>query len=189
MPTYGYVVAFDREGRFVGLSAEGPLKSWPAGTQLKEVRADPEAMAKLVQEWTRNRPASCQGLIWYRLPIFGESLNWHWPTLSVVMSAKVPHPDVRAVARYPKPALVEIELINAGDADHFLPVQAAIRWRDARIVASDGLAGFESAGAGDQRIVFKQGNEKLRLAPGERRTIGWVRFNKETEVQSELLSE
>jgi hypothetical protein len=122
------------------------------------------------------------------LPISGESLNWHWQTLSVVMSGKVPHSDIRAVARYPKPALVEIELINAGDADQFLPVQVAVRWRDARIVASDGLLGFESADAGDRRILFKQHQEKLRLAPGERRTIGWMRFNKETEVQSELLS-
>jgi hypothetical protein len=33
LPTYGYLAAFDVEGKLLGLSAEGPLLSWPLPTQ------------------------------------------------------------------------------------------------------------------------------------------------------------
>src|SRR5436309_3858040 len=69
LPTYGYVMAFDRNGRFVGLSAEGPSQSWPEGVQLREVRADPVALARLVRTWTTNRPVMLEGIIWYRVPV------------------------------------------------------------------------------------------------------------------------
>src|SRR5260370_34547670 len=47
LPTYGYLVAFAANGRFVGLSAEGPAKSWPADAKLREERSDPVAMGTL----------------------------------------------------------------------------------------------------------------------------------------------
>ncbi|MDB6109352.1 MAG: hypothetical protein JWR69_1102, partial [Pedosphaera sp.] len=69
LPTYGYVVAFGSDGHLLGLSAEGPSKNWPTGTQLREVRTDPTAIAELVRGWSTNRPAAFQKIIWYRLPI------------------------------------------------------------------------------------------------------------------------
>jgi hypothetical protein len=35
LPTYGYVLAFDRNDKFIRLSAEGPAKEWPDGAQLR----------------------------------------------------------------------------------------------------------------------------------------------------------
>ena len=37
LPTYGYVLAFDRTGKFFGLSAEGPRKNWPEDARLREI--------------------------------------------------------------------------------------------------------------------------------------------------------
>ena len=51
LPTYGYVIAFGPDGHFIGLSAEGPAKSWPEGVRLREARSlTPNEMAGLVSK-------------------------------------------------------------------------------------------------------------------------------------------
>lgn len=189
LPTYGYTIAFDRAGRFTGISAEGPALSWPEGVQVREVRTDPEAMTGLVQGWTRDRPESLQGVIWYRLPVAGDRLNWSWPTLAAVMDGKIPRPGLRAEARHSKPGLVEVDLWNSGEASHVAPVQVTLQWSEARLVACDGLQGFESAEAGNNAVQFKFHKSVAPFEPGERRTIGWLRLNKEAEVQIEMASQ
>ena len=104
-----------RPGRLVGLSAEGPLLSWPAGLRLREARSDPAAAAGLVREWTRDRPAELAGILWYRLPVEGDRLNWTGPALRAVMAGRSPQSAVRVDVRAPEPGLVEIDLLNSGD--------------------------------------------------------------------------
>jgi hypothetical protein len=186
LPTYGYVMAFSPGGQFVGLSAEGPALSWPEGTQLREICANTEAMAQLLRAWTADRPQALTGVIWYRLPVPQDRLNWSWPTLATVMSGKVPQPDVRAEVRHPDAALTEIDLINAGTADYSQPVQITLHWREGRLVAADGLRGFDSTETGANFVQFRNRNGLPRLEPGERRSIGWVRLSKGSEVQVEI---
>jgi len=38
------------------------------------------AAAGLVREWTRERPEELAGILWYRLPVAGDRLNWPMPT-------------------------------------------------------------------------------------------------------------
>ena len=183
MPTYGYVFAFDPTGKFIGLSAEGPLRNWPEGAVLREARAKPDAITGLVQAWTRDRPACLQGIIWYRLPVAGEKLNWSWPTLNSVMAGKVPQPDLRHELRRPQPGLVEIDLLNAGAGDYMGGVRVNAHWSQARLVASDGWQGFASVEAGPNALRFE--SRTVHLRAGERRSIGWLRLDKESEVQIE----
>ncbi|MDO8628963.1 MAG: DUF3142 domain-containing protein, partial [Phycisphaerales bacterium] len=189
LPTYGYDVAFDSSGRFLGLSAEGPGKDWPAGTQRREIRTDPKAMAELVADWKDDRPQALAGVIWYRLPVADDTLNWRWPTLGAVMEGQVPRSDVRTETRQTQPGLVEIDLINAGRADGVVPGCVALHWRDARLVAADGLQGFDLAESGPDAAHFTSRTGNTRLEAGQRRTIGWVRMNQKTEVQVQLNSE
>ena len=186
LPTYGYVTAFDRDGRFVGLSAEGPSKSWPEGVRLREVRADPVALARLVQSWTTDHPASLAGIIWYRLPISEDFLNWRWPTLSAVMAGRGPRESLRVETHRPQTALIEVSLVNDGDADcSSFPVIAA-RWENARLVAGDGLRGFELLETGPTAAQFRRKSDHDRLSPGERWKIGWLRLDKDAEAQVEI---
>ncbi len=185
LPTYGYLAAFDPSGRFLGISAEGPQPLWATNVILREMRADSSAIAGVVREWSEQRPAQMTGIIWYRLPIAGERLNWPWEALSMVLAGRVPHSDLRAEARSASPALVEVELFNAGTADHVSPVTVALQWRKGWVVSSDGLAGFESVDAGPQAIEFRRNGPLPQLGPGKRRMVGWVRFDQETEVQVE----
>jgi hypothetical protein len=188
LPTYGYAVAFDAQGRFTGLSAEGPAKQWPQGTQTREVRADPEALAQLVAGWKSDRPQALTGVIWYRLPVPGDTLNWSWPTLASVMNGQVPRSEVRAEARRPQRELVEVDLVNTGQADLDLPVRVELSWREARLVAADGLHGFDVSDRGANTVQFDPAHGPARLEAGQRRTIGWVRLNQEAEVRVELES-
>ena len=189
LPTYGYRIAFDAVGRFVGLSAEGPVRAWPAGVQEREVRADPIQLAQLTQFWATNRPTAMRGLIWYRLLISHDTLNWRWPTLSAMVALRSPHESVRAESRRVEPGLMEISLVNNGELDISSRLAVEVRWsRDggARLLAADGLRGFEAVDEGPSTLRLRNQSQSCRLPAGERQVIGWLRFNQDREVQVEL---
>jgi hypothetical protein len=180
LPTYGYLVGFDRSGKYLGLSAEGPRPKWPADATLREVSADPAAMAELVRGWTTDRPEMLRGIIWYRLPVSADVLNWRWKTLRAVREGRTPCPALRAEVRRTKPGLVEVDLVNDGDADAPLPgVTVTLRWRGARRVASDPLNGFtlKTGGAGALSFHGPPPAPLARLRAGERKQVGWVRLD------------
>lgn len=85
LPTYGHLFAFDTNGKFLGLSAEGPRPNWPTNAQIRKVESNSEELSVLVQVWTARRPAAMRGVIWYRLPVATDKHNWTWPQLQRVM--------------------------------------------------------------------------------------------------------
>lgn len=177
LPTYAYGAVFDRRGNVVGLSAER------AGT---EVAADPGAMAGLVRRWTADRPPELAGLVWYRLPVASEIRNWPRATLDAVMAGRAPRREVRTAVRRPGPALVEIDLLNTGEAEVPLPSPVDLRWDSDRLIAADGLSGYRLLASGP-RAARLESPEPLRgLRPGERRTIAWLRFQQPAEVHVEI---
>ncbi len=185
LPTYGYLAAFDSQGRLLGLSAEGPLLSWPTGITVRTARSDPAVLAGLIRDWTRDRPAELGGVLWYRLPVEGDRLNWSWPALRAVMAGKVPRGEVRAAVRNPEPGLAEIDLVNAGDGEAATPASIQVRWKDGTFLAADGLAGYETRPPERNELRLSRPRPG-RLRPGERRTIAWLRFASPTEIHVEL---
>ncbi len=186
LPTYGYLMAFATNGQFVGLSAEGPAKSWPANARLREVRSDPGAMATLVQALATKPLPGLRGIIWYRLPTIVDNLNWRWPTLNAIVHAQLPRESVQAQLRRVEAGLVEISLVNNGELDISSRLAVEIRWQDARLAAGDGLRGFELVEGDASTARLKTRSQPHRLAAGEQWIIGWLRFNREVEVQLEL---
>jgi len=185
LPTYGYLLAFAPDGRFVGLSAEGPARAWPTNARLREVRADPAAISDLVQNWARLRPAAMRGIIWYRLPMEADDLNWRWPTLNAMLQLRSPREHVRAESRRVESGLLEIGLVNDGELDLSSRLAVTVHWQGARLAAGDALRGFELVQAGALAATF-QPRSPPRLRAGETRTLGWLRLNKDVGVQLEL---
>ena len=185
LPTYTYLVAFGTNGRFAGLSAEAPKTDWPAGTQVRAMSADPQTMSSLVQDWGTNRPSALLGVIWYRLPVIVDNLNWRWATLGAIVQERVPREQFHAAARRVEPGLVEISLVNSGELDISSRLAVVVRWSGARFIAGDGLAGFELAESDDSAARL---NSPLlfRLPAGEKLVIGWLRFDTDREVQLEV---
>jgi hypothetical protein len=186
LPTYTYLVAFNAAGKFIGLSAEAPRSDWPEGTQLREMRADPLALSSLVQTWNTNRPAAMRGVIWYRLPVAVDNFNWRWPTLAAIISGRVPQEKFSATTRRVEPGLVEISLENTGELDISSRLILEVRWSDARLVAGDGLRGFELAEQNGSAAKFQNQQTSFRVPAGEKIIIGWLRFDQDREVRVEV---
>jgi hypothetical protein len=117
LPTYGYNVAFDSQGKYLGISAEGPSPAWPDRATIKELAPDPLQLSQLVAEWTRSRPSAMRGVIWYRLPNSDDRLNWRWPTLASVMAGKPPQPDLQAEAIRSEEGSIDLALVNNGSGE------------------------------------------------------------------------
>jgi hypothetical protein len=184
LPTYSYVAAFDPQGKLLGLSAESPLLSWPPGVRLRTVRGDPALLAELVRDWTRERPRELAGILWYRLPVEGDRMNWSAPTLRAVMEGRTPRAKIRAAVREPEPGLVEIDLVDDGDGEAAAPPSVSVGWSGEAFLAADGLAGYRATP--ERNGLRLRGSGSVRLRPGERRTIAWLRFAVRTEVHVEL---
>jgi hypothetical protein len=176
LPTYTYLVAFDAEGKVRGVSAEGPSAQWPADARVVRWEADPAELAQLIARWTRSRPVAMTGVVWYRLPVASDVLNWRWPTLAAVMQGRAPVSRLRVTASDAQPS--EIALSNEGERDEPLPESIEVRWDGTRLVAADALAGYRIERAADEAglIFIRTAEVELsRLPPGARRSIGWIR--------------
>jgi len=188
LPTYGYLLAFDKEGKFVGLSAETG-KSWPRETQIKVVRADPVEMAGLVERWNINRPAALDGVLWYRLPVAVDNLNWRWPTLGAIVHSRSLRAGAQVETRRVEAGVVEINLVNDGNLDISSRFAVAVRWSregGARLVSGDGLLGFTLVEGEGTTADFRIESHDYHLPAGVTNTIGWLRFNRDCEVKVEL---
>ena len=186
LPTYGYVVAFDSKGSFAGLTAEGPMRNREPGMQFREVRSDPAAIAGLVRDWSRERSELMRGIIWYRLPVEGDVLNWSWPTLSRVMGGETPRAHLRAEIRRPQPGLIEFDLLNEGDVDSADNPEVVVKWNGALPVASDGLRGFTPCAIATNMVCFRSSLQPFRIRPQERQMIGWLRLVGDVKVDVEI---
>lgn len=185
LPTYGYALAFDRNEKFLGLNADGPERVWPADALLRETRADPAAMAELVRDWTASRPQALAGVIWYRLPVRGEALNWSWPTLAAVMAGREPKEAIRLEARRQQDGLFELVLHNDGERSATAPVTAGMEWAGGRLIAGDGLAGYELQSQSGSKAILAP-RQPQPLGPGETRKIGWLRLDQTNEISTRL---
>jgi hypothetical protein len=188
LPTYGYQAAYDARGKLLGLMAEGPLITLDESVTIRTARSDPAAMAGLVRGWTRAHPRELTGILWYRLPVAGDRLNWTWPTLRAVMAGRAPQGQVRAVPRKPEAGLVEVDLVNEGEAEALWPTTVQVGWKkDGSFLAADGLAGYRLSREGGREVRLERPSRALgtALRPGERRVVAWLRFKAPTEVQIE----
>jgi len=185
LPTYGYVVAFDKSGEFVGLCAEGALPAWDENVTLDVVQTDAGDMASLVQEWVKSRPGHMEGVIWYRLPVETDVLNWDWVTLSTIMDGRVPRRSLRTEVAYPEACLAEVVLVNDGEMGVSVPSGIELEYEAAKVMAGDGLQGFAlGGGVWRNRLDYAERASMRQIRVGERWTVGWLRFSEETEVKA-----
>jgi hypothetical protein len=184
LPTYSYIVAFNSTGKFFGLAAE-PGRTWPDGTQLREMNSDPLAMGSLVSFFQTSAPPSLRGIIWYRLPVAVDNLNWRWPTLAAIVAGREPRESFHAAARRVEAGLVEISLVNDGDLDISSRLAVEARWSDARLISGDGLRDFEMAEQNGSAARFQNNQTSFHLPAGETQVIGWLRLDQDREVQLE----
>jgi hypothetical protein len=185
LPTYAYLVAFAPGGQIRGISAEGPSSRWPEDSRVIRWEAQPAEIADLVASWTTRRPETLRGLIWYRMPVAGDTLNWRMSTLERVMHGKAPRRELTVEATSSEAA--DVILTNRGEADEPLPNRIEASCIGATVIAADALDGYQVDVqlAGENRVIFRRNDaaELIRLPPGARRNIGWIRCDTPTEIR------
>ena len=193
LPTYGYRLAFNATGQFIALAAEGPLPHWPAGTQVHTVRADESAVAGLARKLVEIKPAGCAGIIWFRLPVAGDQLNWAIATLKVVLHGGLPVAQLEVEVSWPLAGLAEVSVVNRGEQNALPPAKVIAQWSgEASVLTADGLRGYALAASplksGVIAMTAAPTVAEERIAPGRRRKIGWIRFSHETSLTAQIVT-
>lgn len=174
LPTYGCLSAFDKAGRLVGLSAEGPPDTWPAGIRTRQIVARPDEIAGLVRSLRQRHPASLQAIIFYRMPVAGDRLNWPFCTLQAVMQGHVPSAQLRAMLEEQEDGLRDVLIENAGTADSAGQIVATVTLQSGHGVAADALVDFAVHQVDPEHWQW-EADGTVVIRPGERRRIGWIR--------------
>jgi Protein of unknown function (DUF3142) len=184
LPTYRCLGGYDATGKLIGVAMDSVQPAWPRGTRVLEFGADAKQLAGLVAEWKRKRPAGLREVIWYRLPTETDARNWHWPTLSAVMEGRAPTHKIEVASEGENP--VDLVLANNGEADEQFAGEVSADWDGATLVSSDAVSGW-TLRTEDHHAVFALTRENaLRLSPGERRGIGWLRYDRSAKPRLSL---
>jgi hypothetical protein len=172
LPTYSCIAGFSADGRFVGVAAEG--RSWPPGVQTRTIAADAGHIAGLVRDLNASPLPNLEGLIFFRLPVESDELNWSMPTLRAVMQGKTPAASLRAWLEPSELGLMDLMVANMGDADAQAPeIRTSLPQGEEWLVA-DGINGYvvEPVSNNERRWHCEK---PLVLRPGKRLCVGWIR--------------
>lgn len=195
LPTYGYMLGFDSNDRFIGIAAETP-RDWPANTSLRTVRANPSELQELAKKLAAQNFDRASGLIWFRLPVESDRLAWTAETFAAVVQNKPIVTKLAAEVQRTRPGLAEIVILNRGQTAEPLPMTVCVAWTRGFVPSSnDGLLGYEfyyDSDARDTFIVTRSTATPARfpdeLAPGQSRSIGWIRFDFSDDKPAETFS-
>lgn len=89
LPTYRHAVSYHSNGKISSIASEGRYEE----ASYEIAHADPSQLSLLINQWQEKRPTLMKGLIWYRLPVTTDRMNWTWHTLQ-----KVRHGDLVKLA-------------------------------------------------------------------------------------------
>ena len=176
LPTYGYRLVYDASGDFLGIRAEDESEM-RVGVEEREVHADPVAMAQLVNGFAEQRSSNMRGVVWFRLPVADDSLNWSWALLAEVMAGRAPTVTLAAEVRPPEPGLHEVWLANSGNYRPTAPSRVYVVWNGTGQMAHDALGGFACVMAEGKSACTLEGRAP---EPGKPVMIGWFRFAEKT---------
>lgn len=182
LPTYSCVVEFADDGRVKDVHGE----DLPAGFSLASDRhavldSDAYALAELVNDWRQHASEKLQSIIWYRLPVSTDRLNWPAEVLPRIMRGEQLKRGWSVQLEPSSEGHQEVVLLQQGDAPDDLPREIQITHAE----AADGLRGYVVEGQPPGTIVLRLTSPSLfgRVRPGEKITAGWIRQDGLAEVK------
>ena len=139
------------------------------------------------------KPAGCAGIIWFRLPVAGDQLNWDIATLKVVLHGGLPIAQLEVDVSWPLAGLAEVSVVNRGEQNALPPAKVIAQWSgEASVLTADGLRGYALAASpvksGVIAMTAAPTVAEERIAPGRRRKIGWIRFSHETSLTAHIVT-
>ncbi len=170
LPAYGSALVLDAQGRAIGVESEAPLPE--PGARL-ELFADPVAVASLVRELERDRPASLIGLVWFRLPLPGDRRAWPLTTIDAVVAGRELHSAWMPEVNDGGNDAFDIAVRNSGNIQAMLPASVEISTFTCPKNDADALPGYRVQ-VGEDVLRFVR-ETTASLPATQTRPIGWVR--------------
>jgi Protein of unknown function (DUF3142) len=184
LPTYRCSAGYDAAGKLLSVAMDSVQPAWPPDTRVLEFDTNADEMAMFVKEWRQTRPPQLHEIIWYRIPVATDVRNWRWVTLSAVMAGRKPLHQLVVLQEGENP--IDLAIANTGEADEQLDSVVTASWSSGAIVAADALPGW-IVDLTDGRAVFATAAEhRMRLSPGAKRRIGWLRHERPADLQLQL---
>ena len=179
LPTYGYEVAFDSEGEFLGLRAEGDPVFWGKDTTYITKTVDPAEIRSFFKKGYSSKYVL--GVHWFRLPLRSDEFNWDIKTLVALIDGRLPSLNVKTELSTSEDGLYEIHLVNDGEQNVTSPIGFELRWDPEALLVYDIL----------DQYTGERTNEGLKItgpAPrvGNKALIGWFRNIEESEKDVKL---
>jgi len=81
---------------------------------------------------------------------------------------------------------VDLAIANSGEAEERLDCNVTVTWKGAELVAADALPGWTVQAEKGRAIFIPEPGYRLRLSPGGKRGIGWLRYDRVAILRCEL---
>ncbi len=182
LPTYGYEVAFTKDGNFIGLRAENMPVSWNQNVEHNVVMTNPKEILTFIHGIEKTKPKYLLGFYWFRIPLKSDEFNWDIKTLECVLSGKKPSVKLKLDLVNSKDGLYEVYLVNSGEQNIFKDVNFNIRWPEDEQPLYDLMGKFHE-------IKIEKGVNIFGSAPcvGQKVLVGWFRsFNKTKDINLKI---
>lgn len=190
LPTYRCVVALDANGNRLAVISEGEVPNFPEGTQFIAGAADAREIAEWVTALRIDPPRNCTGLIWYRLPVDSDRMNWPWPTFRAVIRGQTTAPLFSVVFKTDLSGSTTVEIHNQGEGSGPLPRSVTIKWRTGSLEGADGVKGYAAQSlSGENACEFTRTDPDApnsELPPGKSQVIGWIRVREGDSLEAVL---
>lgn len=183
LPTYSYELAFDGQGALAQVRGENATAEFNTAWRYERVSADPLELATLVRDLEANMPTFCQGVIWYRLPVDGERLNWDAATWRSVMQGEAPPPLWQTLAVPQPDGSIEIQVRQISGIATIAPQTVTAKWSAAEAVAWDGQRHYDVELSSTNSLTWRRTGAASTMRPDETWTLGWVRLNQPANLE------
>lgn len=142
LPTYGYEVAFDQKGKFIGLRAETDSVVWGPEAQVFIEMTQSSQILNFLNKFRNDAPKNFQGLCWFRLPSKSDEFNWDIKTLAAIMEDRPPERNIKAEFVSKDNDLYELYFENDGEENLNNPVHLDVRWPEKSHVFYDFVSDY-----------------------------------------------
>lgn len=187
LPTYRCLAGYDAAGKLRGVMMDSTPLAWPPGTSVLEFGTNADEIATLVNEWQKTAPDTLREVLWYRVPVETDRLNWQWKTLSAVMAGRNPSHQLEISQKGTNP--IDLSLCNTGEGEEPLPKAIKITWEKGSLVASDALQGWAVQSDTQSATYTPTPNFHPLLPPARSLSFGWLRFDSLTNLHMEILND
>lgn len=176
MATYGCEVRFGPDGKVRDVISEDISSATPTTGPRSYAFADPVQSARLVREWSTNRPAGLTGIVWYRIPVEGDRRNWPWETLRLVARGEE-DPTTAVFTATTGPGARDLHVENPGKFPVRLPSAITIH---TPVIAADAAGAYRlDDHTDDLRFVLREDIWPW-IDPDKKIPTGWLRVSEES---------